>query len=330
MQKELSVFKSTVLLYIMVILLPFGFYFIHSSFLIIKQDTKVLAKVNQINTDRYRMLNPLYTKQPDLLIRTIDNNLHDISSWAKDSDNQAYYIGGNSLTDDFRSVQAYCNTCKKEMLQHNYDKLKNLIYNDHRLDDFVTVIEKMVYIKQEKILNIFYIVLAAIIILMLLSIYLIRLYIEYQMNKHSIYDLETHLYNHNYLMEHLKTTCARAARYKYPLSLLSISITGIDKKNMDEKEYATFMETMGDMLLSLTRTSDVACRYDTNHIAIILPFTEDKNAEILKGRIEETFRRHNFDISQVPEFKFSIVQYETKESPKEYIERAEKVLHEQV
>jgi diguanylate cyclase (GGDEF)-like protein len=327
MQKELSVFKSTILLYVMVILLPFGFYFIHDAFDTIQTDTKVLAKVYNINNDRYKLINPIYQKQTDSIIKNIDNNIRDISSWVQDPDNQKYYIGASSLISDFRAIEEYLNRCKLESIKNNQKSLKKLILYNHKLDDFATMIEKMVYIKQDSIINVFYISLAILIILMMLSIYLIRFYIEYQINKNSIYDSETNLYNHDYLMEHLKTTCARATRYKYPLSLLSISLREINLDALEKDEYKRFMETIGDMLLSLTRTSDVACRYNKNHIAIILPFTEKENAQILMSRIQETFEKHDFGISQDTKFVFSIYEYTSSDTSKEYIRKAEELLN---
>jgi len=325
--KEFSAFKSTIFLYIVVLILPFGFYFVYNSFHTIQNDTKAISQISHINIDINKLSLDINNPNNPSIIKNIDNSLHDITIWVENNSKSGFYIGAHSLKKDFEKLQSCWDECKQYYLSKNEVKLKNsVLKNDYILKDFSIIVEKMVYLKQDKIINVFYISLMIVMILMLLSIYLIRAYIEYQISKHSIYDKETHLYNHDYLMEHLKTTCARATRYKYPLSMLSISMKNIDKKTLPEAEYKKLMEMVGDMLLSLTRTSDVACRYNENHIAIILPFTEHENAEILKGRIEETFQKQDFGISTHPEFKLSIVQYEPKEAPKEYIARATKVL----
>jgi len=325
MNKEFSVFKSTIFLYIVVLILPFGFYFVYDSFHTIQKDTKTISKITNISTS----LNDIVLNQnkQSSVIKSIDRNLYNIALWVEENNNASFYIGSSSLKQDFENIQSNWDRCKQKYLAHDERGLKQSVLKTNALlKNFSIIVEKMVYLKQDKIINVFYISLMIVMILMLLSIYLVRAYIEYQISKHSIYDKETHLYNHDYLMEHLKTTCARATRYKYPLSMLSISMKNIDKKTLPEAEYKKLMEMVGDMLLSLTRTSDVACRYNENHIAIILPFTEHENAEILKGRIEETFQKQDFGISTHPEFKLSIVQYEPKEAPKDYISRATKVL----
>ena len=327
MNKEFSVFKSTIFLYIVVLILPFGFYFVYDSFHTIQKDTKSISQIARVSTSINNIALDIDNRTNPSTIKYIDNNLHDIAVWVEKNNKIGFYIGANSLKKDFEKILYSWDVCKQKYLAHDEIGLKNNVFKTNGiLNNFSIIVEKMVYLKQDKIINVFYISLMIVMILMLLSIYLVRAYIEYQISKHSIYDKETNLYNHNYLMEHLKTTCARATRYKYPLSMLSISMKNIDKKTLPEAEYKKLMEMVGDMLLSLTRTSDVACRYNENHIAIILPFTEHENAEILKGRIEETFQKQDFGISTHPEFKLSIVQYEPKEVPKDYISRATKVL----
>jgi len=326
MNQEFSVFKSTIFLYIVVLILPFGFYFMYDSFHTIQDDTKSISQLTRITTD-INSLTSDTNKDKTYTIKSIDNNIHHIAVWVGNNNKSDFYIGSQSLRQDFSQIQFNWDICKQKYLSHDISGLKDSIdIINTNLNNFSIIVEKMVYLKQAKIINVFYISLMIVIILMLLSIYFVRAYIEYQINKHSIYDKETNLYNHDYLMEHLKTTCARATRYKYPLSMLSISMCNINKEKLPEAEYKKLMEMLGDMLLSLTRTSDVACRYDINHLAIILPFTEQENAEILKSRIAETFEKQDFGISTNPEFKLSIVQYEAKEAPKEYITRATKIL----
>ncbi|GEM_PF-1349279 len=322
---EWSAFRITALLYAVVLIIPLIFYFVHSSFENIQEDSKITRDVAWANgvMDAYTSMD---TKQPTpQALKKLDRTFQSVRKWVETNKNSKFYLGSDTLEKDFMNAKI-CWDQYKQSLQGkaSYDKKRcRRIFKNLSL-----IITNMIELKQRDLINMFYWNLTAAMLLSILMIYFIRVYIQMQLNRHSVYDLETNLYNHNYFNEHMKTTCARAARYKYPLSLLSISINGIDKKSLDEKEYAKFMETVGDILLTMTRTSDVACRYDEDHIAIILPFTEDKNAEILKGRIQETFEKHNFNISETPTFVFSIVQYEPQETAKEYIERAEKVLRE--
>jgi len=308
-----SSFKITGLLYLIVILLGLGFFYIYSAFENVQTDTKAVYKSGWLRG----ITEHISDKPSKKDISSIEHALSTIEIWSRKR---------NTLNDTNLMQNLYqVKQCWKDFSNSSKNEKQLCKKQTISLDNMIT---RIIYPEQQSLDNKLYFILILTLIAVLYLIYFIRLFIEHQINKHAIHDLETNLYNHNYFNEHMKTTCARAARYKYPLSLLSISISGIDKKSLDEKEYAKFMETVGDILLTMTRTSDVACRYDEDHIAIILPFTEDKNAEILKGRIQETFEKHNFNISQTPTFVFSIVQYEPQETAKEYIERAEKVLRE--
>jgi len=312
MQKEWKTYKLTLMMYLSIILVSISFILTINIF-------------NQIQYDKEILKNAIL----------IDEQIKQIKYYKNLTIKEKYQITSkiNAHINNFKSL-----TNKYDMkhiinqIESNWKVIENkFINNDNIPQNYFSnqnlfIIERTLDAKEKDLINYLYINFAILIILLIALIYSIRTYIYYQINKHSIYDKETNLYNHDYLMAHLKTTCARATRYKYPLSMLSISMKNIDKKTLPEAEYKKLMEMVGDMLLSLTRTSDVACRYNENHLAIILPFTEKENAEILKGRIEETFQKQDFGISTHPEFKLSIVEYEPKESPKDYITRATKVL----
>ena len=132
--------------------------------------------------------------------------------------------------------------------------------------------------------------------LILLVIYLVRAYIHQQMKKHAIHDHETKLFNKKYFCAELKTSCARAERNDSPLSILSISIDDFGKGSKVYSKHTkdNILKMLGELITSLTRTSDVACRYDENHFSILLPDTPEENALILEGRIREAFEKHDF------------------------------------
>jgi PleD family two-component response regulator len=58
-----------------------------------------------------------------------------------------------------------------------------------------------------------------------------------------------------------------------------------------------------------------------------LPFTEKENAQILMSRIQETFEKQDFGISQDTTFVFSILQYTPSDTSKEFIRKAEELLN---
>jgi diguanylate cyclase (GGDEF)-like protein len=169
-------------------------------------------------------------------------------------------------------------------------------------------------------INMFYISLALAMILLLLVIYLVRAYIHRQMRKHAIHDHVTGLFNKKYFMSELKTLSARSIRYKSPLSIVSISISNLDK--YDKKTKNRMLGIFGELLHNTTRESDVVCRYDENHFAVLVEDPDEANALQCKERIEEVLEKYDFKIDPKPRLQFSVSVFDEEESVEEFAKRA--------
>ncbi len=330
MQKMQSSFKITILLYIIVLILPFSFYFVYTSFKTMQKDTKTVQLVSWTGgAIEHLAIDPSEKNSKQLIIKT-DKTLQDISNWVKQNDTSEYYIGSTTLSEDFSKVKSCWSAYKQNLLQGNKDTIIQHSLQCYDLtENLAIIIEKMVYLKQNKMINMFYLSLALAMILLLLVIYLVRTYIYMQMKKHAIHDYETNLFNQKYFMAQLKISCARAVRYKHPLSMLSISIDDFGKGSdtYDTKTKEEILKMIGGLITSLTRTSDIACRYDEDHFSILLPDTEKENASILEGRVRETLEKHDFHISQNLKFKFSTIEFDNEESEEAFVTRAKNDLH---
>ncbi len=329
MQKEWASFKITLLLYLIVLILPFGFYYVYTSFQTMQSDTKAAYQIGWIGGAASNLaLNPS-DEENQQTVKRIDRSLQEISLWVTQNSDSELYIGANSLSKDFSQVQSSWDTYKQKFLEHDNAAMKKQIIEDgHLVDNFSIVVQKMVHLKQNKIINMFYITLTVIMILMLLSIYLMRAYIQHQIKKHAIYDHETKLFNKKYFLAELKTSCARSVRHKYPLSMLSFSIDDFEKGSVkyDEKTKNHILKMLGGLVTSLTRTSDIACRYDEGHFSLLLPDTKAENALILEGRVRKTLEEHDFTTTPEPKFKFSTVQFDYEETPEAFTARTQSML----
>lgn len=329
MQKEWASFKITLLLYFIVLILPFGFYFIYTSFQTMQSDTKAVHQVGWIGGAISKLALKPSEQDNQQTIKRIDRSLQEISLWVTQNSDSELYIGADTLAKDFSQVQSSWDRYKQKFSKHDNDAMKKqLIADGHLIDDFSIVVQKMVYLKQNKIINMFYFTLIVIMILMLVSIYLIRTYIQHQIKKHAIYDHDTKLFNKQYFLSELKTSCARSVRYKSPLSILSISIDDFGKgsEGYDEKTKEHILGMLGGLITSLTRTSDVACRYDEDHFSILLPDTEEENALILERRVREVFEKHDFMTKPELKFRFSTVPFNYEETAEAFITHTEGLL----
>jgi diguanylate cyclase (GGDEF)-like protein len=140
------------------------------------------------------------------------------------------------------------------------------------------------------------------------------------MKKHALHDHETHLFNKKYFLSELKTTCARAVRYKFPLSIVSISVNNLD--NYNKKTKKRIVKAFGKLLKDTTQESDVVCRYDTNHFAVLLEDPGESHAQTYQDKLEEAVAKYDFRINTKLELNFTISHLEEGESAETFAERA--------
>ena len=110
--------------------------------------------------------------------------------------------------------------------------------------------------------------------------------------------------------------------------MLSISIDdfGEESKHYSQKIQAYILKTFGGLITSLTRESDVACRYDENHFFILLPDTSEENALVLEKRIREALEKHDFGVVPELNFKFATAHLNYKEEAETFLSRTEGLL----
>lgn len=329
MQKEWTSFRITLLLYILVLILPVSFYLVYSSFKSIQNDTTIVSQSSQVGgTLAYLALDTKNQNMQQILART-DISLQDISVWVNENDTSNLYIGAESLSKDFLQVSTCWDSYKKSLAAQDSDMIReHAIECREKANALAVVIEKMVYLKQHKMINLFYFALAIAMLLTLLIIYMVRLYIHKQMKKHAIHDHETKLFNKKYFDAELKTSSARAQRNNTPLSMLSISIDdfGKESRKYDQRTQEHILKIFGGLITSLTRESDVACRYDEDRFSILLPDTPEENALNLESRIREAFEKHDFGVSPELTFKFATTHLQDEESADVFIARIEALL----
>ena len=143
------------------------------------------------------------------------------------------------------------------------------------------------------------------------------------MKKHAIHDHETKLFNKKYFLAELKSSCARAVRHEYPLSLLQVEIEGIEKSGTqyDKKTKLHTLKAFGTLMHSLVRDGDLPSRYDENNFLILLPFTNKENALLFEKRIRQSLMQDDCIISEKIKLNFTITEFDKEETGEEFIQR---------
>lgn len=329
MQKEWSSYRITAVLYAIVLLMPVGFYFVHQAFQTLQQDTKVIRQSSWLaGSIGHHYLDPATCQ---ISGEEIESTLRDLSSWVRENNHSAYYIGEATLQKDFQRVEECWHGYRFSVVKEGNDLPDKNLKCYESAETLALIIEKMVYLKQHQIVNIFYGTLFLTMLLLIAAIYFVRVYIHLQMKKHAIHDGETALFNKKYFLSVLQNACAESKRYHTPLSVLWISVTF--ESTADNKAKKQFYREFGMTVLEAIRSSDVAARYsdptsaaEKTLFCILLPMTSEAHGEVLSDRLQEALGTKLSAYASKTRLGFSIDAYDQEESWERFIERGRSVL----
>ena len=314
MQENFSTYKITLLLYLGVLLIPFGFWYTYSNISRSSEDIGIVRQLGEIDTKMVAFAsNPEHAKSSS---QKIDTALAKIRSWVQANNSSKFYVGGSTLEADFNRIQ----TCWQQLKAA--PEKKNTLPCLKSINSLSFTIDKMHTLKQNKIKNIFYISIVGTLILLLMLIYFIRAYIQYQQKKNSIHDHDTHLFNQKYFLAQLHTAIERAKREKSPLSIFFLSVDNFTDQTYDAKQKKHLIQQTGHILSLVTRESDTVCRYDDNHFAVLMSLTDKNSALNLEKRMKHALEEHDFRIIHEPQFSFKTTEFDSGETQDEFIARS--------
>ncbi|MCX7926996.1 MAG: diguanylate cyclase [Candidatus Omnitrophica bacterium] len=126
------------------------------------------------------------------------------------------------------------------------------------------------------------------------------------LNRLSITDELTKLYNRRYLISRLDEELKKIKRYNYPLSCLMLDLDHFKAINdsIGHAKGDIVLEQLAELIKKNTRSIDIACRYGGDEIVIILSFTNLTGALEVAQRLRRKIEEHNFGTLDKP-LKFS-------------------------
>jgi diguanylate cyclase (GGDEF)-like protein len=117
-----------------------------------------------------------------------------------------------------------------------------------------------------------------------------------QLEKLSIEDGLTRLFNHRHFEDELRREFGRAARYNDPLALIMLDLDHFKRVN-DTWGHVfgdRVLRTAADLIRGNVRETDICARYGGEEFVCILPKTPLSGALKVATRIHESFRGHEF------------------------------------
>ena len=121
-----------------------------------------------------------------------------------------------------------------------------------------------------------------------------------RVEKLSITDSLTGLFNHRYFYDRLGEEISRANRFNTPLTIIMMDIDYFKKFNdtYGHQVGDTVLRTVSRITLSNIRSIDVASRYGGDEIGIILSETDSAGAQKIAERIRSGIANHQFKIGR--------------------------------
>ncbi|MDX1295084.1 MAG: GGDEF domain-containing protein [Sulfurimonadaceae bacterium] len=264
-------------------------------------------------------------------LRDVDQLLEVINSeYMKNKSNQ-FDVGFNNVQVEFATLKRCWGAFKTELANntnHAILRERNAGCQKTALK-LIVLVDKMANIKRERALLRLNITLIFTMIIMVATIYFVRTSMKRELERHTIYDVETKLFNRDYFDAEVKKACALAVRKQHPLALIAIAIDNFDAAvgSLEKRKREEVIKMIGGLLIAMTRTSDTACRYEEDEFVIITPETALQDAILVSQRIHKRILEHDFHIQHPISVTISVsLQHENEEVGK-LIKRTVTALH---
>ncbi len=137
----------------------------------------------------------------------------------------------------------------------------------------------------------------------------------------TIKDVLTNLYNNKYVHQQLETEIIRSLRYDAPLSILIVDIDHFSKTNEKYGHVVgdDVLSRIGNILLTISRSSDILGRFSGKTFIAILPNTILNDSIILAERLRITICNNDFGLKEKITVSVGLKQF-NGESQREFIE----------
>jgi len=311
MKRDWSIFRITVLLYAIVVLLPLNYYFAKDSFSSIQNDAETMQELVYINGAIQRLATINDEQQLTEGVVAVEDALKKIDhDFLQLSANQEYI----SL---FRADEAYSSVLTAWMDYKTTDiqtpeHLQAAEKCWYEVNSFSKLSKEMVAYKNDTILDKLYLSLIFSMIAILGLVVFVRLYIKIQIEKHAIHDHITGLYNKKYYNEVLQKSKVLSLRQENPMSLLVLSFEHYEQlhEKMDNKKFNAFLQEFSRQFREFFRQSDTVCRIEDNVFVAVMPDINSEYVQKLAERLEKKLELHQFDLKSKIELRIGTATYE--------------------
>jgi diguanylate cyclase (GGDEF)-like protein len=289
MKKEWKSTRITLLLYAIILLLPIGMFSNYRLYSEVRQTAYEINRIMKIPEGILLIVSGTTDAKDQKMLDEIHKEVGTAEKWVKQHTNDRDYVGGGKL--EALYVKTYA--CWQSIYNER-DKATTLQPKCLKLThSLIFALERMYLLKQNRFEQIFFITGAILLALLLLTIYLVRLYLYRRVRENALYDFETKLYNRRFMEETYRNMCATIKRYKKTMSILSLQVPQLNPNDttITKEERKKTLHKVGEILWNMTRDSDFAFHTEDENFVLLLPETTQKQSEVVKQRLKSALHK---------------------------------------
>ena len=289
MKKEWKSFRITLLLYVAILAIPIGVWFNYKLYDDLRQTAYTISHIMKIQEGLLLITSTPPNEKRAQKLAHINETVEKAGLWIETHQNDPDYVGGKSLKIQYNDTY----TCWKNIYTHTATIKRVESQCLKKTHSLIFTLERMYILKQSRFERMLFIGSALLLLVLLLTVYFIRLYLYHQSKEHAIYNLESNLYNRKFLEETFRRKCANVKRYNKTLSVLHIQIPQLHPKesSLAPKEQTKMLHSISKTLWHLTRDSDIACHVEEDTFVILMPETTKEQSKIVEERIRESLNK---------------------------------------
>jgi len=328
MKLDWSVFRITILLYIVVAMLPLNYYFAKHSFESMRSDGKTMRQLVVLNgaIQRVALLKEVDVRQSTVaLIDTAFESIYRDFIMAPSNQEFIKLFRANESFDAMKTVWSEL----KEVLSDR-DKVNALSAQAYKeVNSFSEMTKEMLEYKSETMMDLLYISLAMTMLFIIGLVFMIRFYIHRQIERHTIHDSVTGLYNKKYFVEAVQKAKLFSVRHHVPLSLIALSLKNYDElgKSLSKKEFEGVLNRFSRILEEFFRQSDTISRIEPNCFVVLAEASPIESIAKILERLKKELMELELNRNVVAKIEIGYAVYD-KESPQSILDKAKENMSE--
>lgn len=281
-KKDWSFIRITLILYFIVIFLPFNYYYMKESFESIQNDAQTLSKITQISIDVQKVKNADKNQQ-EVLLQSIDDSLLYVNNTFMQYTPNKDYVALFRTDEMFVEINNQFKDIQTSATNSNIDRMVK------QMQDLSKTVAEMAKYKNEDILDRLFLSLAFTMISIITLVFLTRVYIKLQIKKHSIKDPVTGLNNKKFFDIALKEFILLSTRQQHKLSIVTVKIQNYEElqNSIDKTDFQKNLIEFSKAYNDVFRRSDIVCRIEDDCFASITPDDNEENVQKLSLRLIE-------------------------------------------